>query len=289
MRLKPTVLTLARLLELVSTMVCWAFMPVAAVKRARIIRYLLVPKLCWRTVLHRRVRSLLHGVGQGAQGLGRRLILPQTRDHLHHFLDHLYIGAFAVALADQGGRGLRLNARRRREQGGADALELVYVVEGCQPKLPNGYIVCRYRAILGDLNLSRVGRNTQRSIAPTDGVAVRADQFAVGIEVELAVARVQGAVRPIRDEEAIALDGALQRITRMLISTCGKGRGISRNLLAMQRRIRRRSACRRGGRDKLLKGQHLPAIAGDRGVSEVLGQDVLILQSSAHARDRKST
>src|SRR6185437_11654800 len=131
MRLKPVVLTLARLFELLSTMVCWAFMPVAAVKRARIMAFSLFEKgnlpqrrkekatintcsivylssclplrLCGRFSLHLAVDALLHGVGQRAHGLGGGLVLTHARDHLHHFLDDLHVGAFAIALTDRAG------------------------------------------------------------------------------------------------------------------------------------------------------------------------------------------
>src|SRR5579871_6069579 len=51
--------------------------------------------------------------------------------------------------------------------------------------------------------------------------------------------------------------------------------------------LARRGILRRGlGRDKFLEGQCLAAIAGNRGVREVLGQDVLILQGGAHSGGR---
>src|SRR5690606_457563 len=106
LRLKPVVLTLARLLEIVSMLNCWADMPDAAVHSDRIIalplRFLPV-HLHPPQLVDRLAQRLVIGLDHPLVGLVR----PVGRDELHHGGNHVDVGHFQVTRVYPGGRRLR--------------------------------------------------------------------------------------------------------------------------------------------------------------------------------------
>src|SRR5690606_28485524 len=106
LRLKPVVLTLARLLEIVSMLNCWADMPDAAVHSDRIIalslRFLPV-HLHPPQLVDRLAQRLVIGLDHPLVGLVR----PVGRDELHDGGNHVDVGHFQVTRVYPGGRRLR--------------------------------------------------------------------------------------------------------------------------------------------------------------------------------------
>src|SRR5438132_8827161 len=109
LRLKPFVLTFAILLAVLSTSVCCAFKPVAAVKSALIMMASSQLETMREQTLSLRTSAELKRIGEGPQGTLGGFGVTHAGDHRDHLVHHFDIGSLSIALLHRARSGLGLN------------------------------------------------------------------------------------------------------------------------------------------------------------------------------------
>src|SRR3990167_1419308 len=194
----------AMLFEMTSTLSCWAIMPVAAMLSDCMDFLPYFPKGAG-AASGRRPEFLnglaTHLVRLVYEFLGAR-IGTRDVDHVGHLDDWLHIRAFERALHEAGvfNGDFRLG---RVEHGVADIAHVLRIFEGNDGKLAALAAIRGDRAVAGDGDAGFVlGKADRRACIGEDEGAGGGGELAFGVEVEVAIARVEDAGFRLHAEEA---------------------------------------------------------------------------------------
>src|SRR5258706_6488731 len=173
--LKPFVFTFARLFEIVSTLSCWAFMPVAAIYRESSI---CVPSLCSVSEFAERADCPIEHAVVALDQLLARLEVAHRVDDADHLVQRDDIGILEIALPHADSGHLRGIGRRRRVQAVADLLHQLRMGKVDDAQLADRLVVLEYAALAVDARLCR----RQRDVAGERNTVGR-DEPAAGVDL----------------------------------------------------------------------------------------------------------